>query len=399
TAKEMGLRVDRIVDERKKIVSSTRAAANYVKKNNARFFDNWLISLQAYQMGPGGALKAGGAKYKGQKSMTIDSRTYWYIKKYLAHKVAFENALNGPAVVSVAEYWNGSNKSFKDISRETGVSEAELETYNKWLERGKIPDDKKYAVIVPVMAAEGLPVDFGSPALASTTVRGVKKSYAFEYEFASPNLFPVIPNRREAEAGKVTKINGRKAIIARKGDRAASLATKGDISLGKFYRFNDMNENQRVYDGEVYYLQRKKSKQAAYHHVVQRGETFWSISQKYGIKKKKLLTRNRLRKDVSLQEGRILWLRYIRPKDVPVEFVQPEPVDVPVIAKKMEKKSSAITAGANDSASSSITATGSGSTKITGEAPDLFADSEDDQVTLSSAKTQVNETEKQCKDR
>jgi len=338
TAKEMGLRVDRQVDERKNIVSSSRAAAQYVKKNNGRFFDNWLISLQAYQMGPGGALKAGGEKYKGHKSMTIDRRTYWYIKKYLAHKVAFEDALNGPAVVSVKEYWNGADKSFRDIARETGINESEIETYNKWLDRGKIPNDKRYAVIIPVTAATGLPVDYGTPAIASTTMRGVKQSYAVEYEFARPNEFPAYGNRGKAEQGLVTQINGRKAIIAKQGDRAVSLATKGDISLRKFYKFNDLDENARVMGGQVYYLQRKKSKQAAYHHVVNEGETFWSISQKYGIKEKKLLTRNRLRKEVPLQEGRILWLHYIRPRDVPVEFVRPEPEEVPVVVKKDAKR-------------------------------------------------------------
>src|SRR3954471_777033 len=50
TAMEMGLRVDKDVDERLNIVSSSRAAARYFKKNNA-LLNNWLYALQAYQMG------------------------------------------------------------------------------------------------------------------------------------------------------------------------------------------------------------------------------------------------------------------------------------------------------------------------------------------------------------
>src|SRR5690606_26427431 len=53
TAVEMGLRVDKEIDERLNIVSSSRAAARYLKKNNV-FFNNWLYALQAYQMGAGG---------------------------------------------------------------------------------------------------------------------------------------------------------------------------------------------------------------------------------------------------------------------------------------------------------------------------------------------------------
>ena len=57
TAMEMGLRVDREIDERLNIAASTRAAAKYLIKNN-QFFDNWLYALQSYQMGAGGVMKS-----------------------------------------------------------------------------------------------------------------------------------------------------------------------------------------------------------------------------------------------------------------------------------------------------------------------------------------------------
>src|SRR6187549_3311839 len=40
TALEMGLRVDKDIDERMNIVSASRAAARYIKQNNY-FFNNW----------------------------------------------------------------------------------------------------------------------------------------------------------------------------------------------------------------------------------------------------------------------------------------------------------------------------------------------------------------------
>ena len=50
----MDLRIDRIVDERMNIVSSSRAAATYLKDHN-KYFDNWAYALIAYQRGRGGA--------------------------------------------------------------------------------------------------------------------------------------------------------------------------------------------------------------------------------------------------------------------------------------------------------------------------------------------------------
>src|SRR6478609_11203555 len=57
TAIEMGLREDKEVDERMNIVSSSRAAAKYFKKNN-HYFNNWVYALQAYQIGAGGVLQS-----------------------------------------------------------------------------------------------------------------------------------------------------------------------------------------------------------------------------------------------------------------------------------------------------------------------------------------------------
>src|SRR6187401_3296882 len=100
TAIEMGLRVDNEVDERMNIVSSSRAAAKYFKKNNY-YFNNWLYALQAYQMGAGGVLQSVKDVESGAKHMEITSKTYWYVKKFLAHKVAYEEIVEGPGSIKI----------------------------------------------------------------------------------------------------------------------------------------------------------------------------------------------------------------------------------------------------------------------------------------------------------
>src|SRR5690349_24969919 len=110
TAIEMGLRVDKEVDERMNIVSSTRAAAKYLKKNN-HYFNNWLYALQAYQMGAGGVLQSVKDHEAGTKHMEITSKTYWYVKKFLAHKVAYEEAVKGPGAMKVITLVNHQKKS------------------------------------------------------------------------------------------------------------------------------------------------------------------------------------------------------------------------------------------------------------------------------------------------
>src|SRR5688572_2624896 len=149
TAIEMGLRVDKHIDERLNIVSSSRAAARYIKKNNF-YFNNWIFALQSYQMGAGGAMKSLPKNLSGVKHMEITSATYWYVKKYLAHKVAFEPVVEGAGQVKAIPYENSSSKLLADIAKEVSVSEEELKSYNKWAKTGRIPDDRTYTVIIPV---------------------------------------------------------------------------------------------------------------------------------------------------------------------------------------------------------------------------------------------------------
>ncbi|MCK5207525.1 MAG: lytic transglycosylase domain-containing protein, partial [Cyclobacteriaceae bacterium] len=83
SAIEVGLRVDKYIDERMHITASSHAAAKYIKKNNF-FFDNWVYALLAYNTGPTGAEKHIDKKYLGKKKMEITKRTHWYVKKFLA---------------------------------------------------------------------------------------------------------------------------------------------------------------------------------------------------------------------------------------------------------------------------------------------------------------------------
>ena len=54
TAEDYGLIVNEKIDERKNIVSSTRAASRYIKNSNY-LFENWIFSIYSYYQGLNGA--------------------------------------------------------------------------------------------------------------------------------------------------------------------------------------------------------------------------------------------------------------------------------------------------------------------------------------------------------
>ena len=332
TAMEVGLRVDKHVDERMNIEAASRGAAKYMKKNN-EFFDNWLHALQAYQMGAGGAMRVLGKGDKGARSMVINKKTYWYVKKYLAHKVAFQNAVSGPGETKLVEYHDGKNKSLKDISEETGISLGQLQDYNKWLKKGKIPDDKAYTVVLPVTKLDNIQL------AAFDTEPKMEERREVEYQFPVIDNFPKIEDFKEAKKGHIVEINDLPGVIGSQGDKIIELAKKGDIDLSRFLKYNDIQITDPIIDGQVYYYKKKRAKAQAHYYVAQPGETLWSISQKFGIRLKKLMVKNRMREEKELQAGRVLWLRYIRPARIDIEYKE---VEKPPVKEKLPEKQEVI---------------------------------------------------------
>jgi membrane-bound lytic murein transglycosylase D len=312
TAIEMGLRVDRDVDERMNIVSATRAAARYIKKNNT-FFNNWLFALQAYQMGAGGVLRSEKESKSGQKNMDITSGTYWYVKKYLAHKIAYEGFIKGSPEIQILAYSSSTDKrTLAEIAREVNIDEEQIKLYNKWLRTHKIPDDRTYAVMIPVKGdATGIKLP---EAVASTSTVGLHEN--------------------STKAGTVRtaqqrmKINGIMAIRSNDNETPTSLANRAGVELLSFLKWNDISISDRIIPGIYYLLGKKRSRAESAYHKVQAGESLWSVSQQYGVQMRKLRKFNRLSGQNDVRPGMTLWLSTQKPKDADSHGMPGAPIEV-----------------------------------------------------------------------
>lgn len=327
-AEEVGLTINSAVDERMNIITATRGAARYFKNNNA-LFDNWLHALMAYYEGPGGALKKADRRFNGKKVMRLGGKSHWYILKYLSHKIAFEQAVgkNPTPPVQLFVYQNGSGKTLRDIANEFRVTEDDLQPYNTWLKQRKIPQDKAYPVIVPDFSGQ-----MRKPAIADKNLpnnpsqvklnHGATASTMDEREINS-DAFPLMKTRRWFGKEQLL-VNGIPAVIAREGEDVKQLSQRAGVAPSKMIKFNNLGHPQAaIIPGQHYYLRKKRNRAPAHYHVAEEGETWWDVSQRFGIKLKKLLRNNRLRKEEPLPAHQVLWLRYIRPTTVAAEFRQP----------------------------------------------------------------------------
>lgn len=325
TAEEVFLRVDGQIDERKNIVSSTKGAALYLKKHQSHL-DNWACALVSYQMGLGGARNYFKDRYRGQRVMDIDRNSHWYLKKFLAHKVAFEGQLG--KLVSNGDYLheypvNGPT-TLAALARELGVSETHLKEFNKWTSNGKIPGDRPYTVayIRKNPAPE-------RPLLVSNNLENNSAIYE------KAGAFPVITgNTREAHEPGAIKINGRRGVKATRTVSLAEFSEQTGIRKNRIRRLNDLKKSDKIVAGKYYYTQRKKGKAQVKEHVVRPGETLWEISQLYGIRLHSLKAKNRIYNDADIRPGMVLLLQEYRGRNEGIRYRQPAAPTTPAPREK-----------------------------------------------------------------
>jgi len=104
--------------------------------------------------------------------------------------------------------------------------------------------------------------------------------------------------------------NDIKLVYARKDDTPYKIAKELNMMMWQIYKYNDLDKNAQLKEGDIVYLQpkRNKSRKVATHKV-NKGETLKMISQKYGVKIQKLEAYNPQIKNLSSpNQGDIIYL-------------------------------------------------------------------------------------------
>jgi membrane-bound lytic murein transglycosylase D len=321
TARELNLRVDDEVDERKNLSSSTHAAAWYLKKNNQQF-NNWVTTLYSYYQGAGGVKKIVPASWAYAREVTLTSKTDRYMLRFFAHKIALESGIDRyktpvPHILMESDF--GKGKSLDEIASTLGISAADLKGYNKWLNDDKVPNDREYLITIPVPLTQVASVrEKLSLPPKQTAVASVYEETGFPVlkKLASQSKDPNAPQRYE--------INGLPGLEAPAGYKPKALAKAGNLRMAKFMRYNDMLAEMQLVPGNVYYLSKKNKKAATPFHTARPGDTWHTVSQQYGIRLVSLLKFNRVTsRNYPIQTGQVVFLTKKRPRNQPVEIIAP----------------------------------------------------------------------------
>jgi hypothetical protein len=162
TAREMGLEVNRDIDERYNLELATVQACKYIKKNYSRF-GSWTLSAAAYNTGP----------TRLSNEMTSQGESSYYdlnlseeTMRYVFRIVALKEIMNQPEeygfIVDSNDIYTPLNDYYKllvdyqidDLAKfahENGTTYRMLKVYNPWMRTNKLPNKskKKYLVKIP----------------------------------------------------------------------------------------------------------------------------------------------------------------------------------------------------------------------------------------------------------
>ena len=167
TAKELGLKIDEYVDERRDPVKSTEAAAKYLTRLHKKF-GKWYLAAIAYNCG-GGRLSKAIKKAKSdnlnillnkkKKYLPFESRMY--IRKILAFALIgnddkflleseYAHLLNRASAYSMSTIKLPSGESLKRVSKTIDLPLRTLKKLNRHLKYDFVPPYKKeYEIYIP----------------------------------------------------------------------------------------------------------------------------------------------------------------------------------------------------------------------------------------------------------
>lgn len=94
-----------------------------------------------------------------------------------------------------------------------------------------------------------------------------------------------------------------KYVLAENRETYGQIAQELNIKLVRLQKYNDSENTKYLQEGSIVFIQPKKSRCKARLHISKNNETLYEISQKYGVKLKKILLRNPNLTNEKLKKG------------------------------------------------------------------------------------------------
>jgi membrane-bound lytic murein transglycosylase D len=325
TGRRYGLTINTYVDERRDPIASTHAAAKYLTVLYTMFQD-WTLALAAYNCGEGNVLKAitraGGKQDYWEIYPYLPKETRNYVPLFVAANYAItyykEHRLTPELFefsVRIDTFMVNSKLHFEQIANTINIPMAELRELNPQYKRDVIPgNERPYELRIP-------------SEYTNAFIENEKKIYEHnETKYFNPNIVvnpTTITNSNKPAASSSAKPSGSQQQIThqvKSGESLGIIAGKYKVKLSDLYSWNNLNKNSTIYPGQKLVIYGKSavpkqvdnknvnSSSGEKYHLVEQGDSFWSITQKYNVDMDSLLKINNMTKNSKLLPGKKILL-------------------------------------------------------------------------------------------
>ena len=300
TGRMYGLEEDWWHADRRDVLASTKAAANYLNDLNKMFKGDWLLSIAAYNAGPGRIQRAIDTNIKlGKKtdfwSLDLPPETEKYVPKLLALSQVIKNPsrynqklleIDNKPFLNEVEL--DSQFDLALISQWTGLSIDQIYNYNPGLKRWATPESLPYIMLLPEEVIysfnENLSKQDQRPKISWT-----------RYKIKQGDSLSVIAQNYNTTIGQIMSVNELDNDVIR-ADKylIVPLAQKSE-------GYYSLSDNQR----EKSRLNIQKNSEKIIYTVVA-GDSLWKISTKFGTTINNLVRWNKISPSESLSIGKEL---------------------------------------------------------------------------------------------
>lgn len=294
TGEHYNLRIDSYIDERYNWVLATSSAIDYLKRLHDFFNGSWELAISAYNMGEGGLLRAIQANGGDRNFWTLTEtppasyRIKDETKKYYPRLLAYILICNDPVPYgfSPSPYapiqWDEIDVqgmyALDALDDAMGYSPGTLSLWNPFLIRGTTP---------PTGCKLMLPRGDGIKLSALLNDPSIKQAEVISHNVKKGETAYHIARRYGVSVDELLKLNGLSSI------KSVRPGIELQVPVSKKTYINFAKDERKV----------EKEPQSKDFHIVQNGETLFSISKKYGIEVERLAVWNDIKGDQRLKVG------------------------------------------------------------------------------------------------
>jgi membrane-bound lytic murein transglycosylase D len=329
TGKDFGLKVDEYVDDRMDIEKSTEAACKYFRQLY-NIFGDWELVLASYNTGPGNLRRAirraGNITNYWQLHPYLHKDTRAYVPQFTAIMYMMNHAHEYGILpeeimepVAVEKIIIDGYLDLETFSNMSGISIDDIQKHNPSILKGVLPSHSRgFELKIPVENYAYFEANRQAILDSAQLQNGVSVMLASSKDVLENGVIIIgggsarasndendndeeeKPEKAEDEIKKIRKVK-KKIYTVKRGDVLNRIADKYDVDtydlkvwnhlksskimLGqKLVIFDDVED---VVEIERTIKEERRSKKTIdrtkpKYHVVQRGDTLWSISQRYG---------------------------------------------------------------------------------------------------------------------